>query len=249
VIVAVGLAVVAGCGLPPAARRGLLVDASSRAGSDGEPRAASASTVGSAHLRELQAHPAVVERVAWMLGRGRRTLRTSLMRGLEFVPMIEREFGERGVPAELAYLPVVESCFLPDATGRSAVGLWQFTRSTARKYGLTVDRRIDERRDPAKSTRAAARYLRDLYDQFQSWDLALAAYNAGPGRVRRALRRKPRAGFFELAEGRLLPPITRRYVPKVLAVSVIGPRPESYGVELARKPRPVARPRLDDTRI
>ena len=188
----------------------------------------------------------VARRVVSMLSRGRRTLRTSLERSLDFVPMIERELGECGVPPELAYLPVVESRFLPDARGRAAVGVWQFTRSTARTYGLTVNRRVDERRDPAKSTRAAARYLRDLYDQFRSWDLALAAYNAGPGRVRRALRRKPSASFFELAEGRLLPPITRHYVPKVLAVSLIGPRPESYGVELSRETRAGVRARADD---
>jgi membrane-bound lytic murein transglycosylase D len=146
--------------------------------------------------------------------------------------MIEQELGEHGVPAELAYLPMVESRFRPDAVGRRAVGLWQFTRSTARKYGLTVNRSVDERRDPAKSTRAAARYLRDLYDQFESWDLALAAYNAGPGRVHRALRRRPEATFFELASHRLLPPITRRYVPKVLAIALIGPQPARYGVEV-----------------
>ena len=192
--------------------------------------------VGTEHLRRLQAHPDVAARVAHMLGRGRITLRTSLVRSVDYVPMIERELEEVGVPTELAYLPMVESRFLPNAVGRRAVGLWQFTRSTARLYGLTVNRKVDERRDPHKSTRAAARYLRDLYDQFESWDLALAAYNAGPGRVRRALRRRPEASFFELAQHRLLPPITRGYVPKVLAISIIGPSPEQFGVELARAP-------------
>ncbi len=188
--------------------------------------------VGAAHLKTLQGHPVVAQRVEHLLGRGRTTLTTSLERSLDFIPMIERELSENGVPAGLAYLPMVESRFRADAVGRTAVGLWQFTRSTARLYGLKVNRSVDERRDPAKSSRAAARYLRDLYDQFERWDLALAAYNAGPGRVRRALKRRPKASFFELAQHRLLPPVTRGYVPKVLAISVIGPEPGNFGVDL-----------------
>ena len=169
-----------------------------------------------------------------MLRRGRPTTRISLERSVDFVPMIEEILAEEGVPLELAYLPMVESRFRPHAVGRIAVGLWQFTRPTARIYGLEVSSRIDERRDPVKSTRAAARYLRHLYDRFGRWDLALAAYNAGPGRVRRALAQRPQASFFELAQHRLLPPITRAYVPKVLAISLIGPSPESYGLEIRR---------------
>jgi membrane-bound lytic murein transglycosylase D len=188
--------------------------------------------VGLDSLRQLQDHPAVAQRVDHMLGRSRRTLEISLRRSLEFVPMIERELAEVGVPIELAYLPMVESRFLPDAIGRRAVGLWQFTGPTARKFGLKVEGAIDERRDPEKSTRAAALYLRELYDRFGSWALALAAYNAGPGRVGRALRRQPEANFFELADLRLLPPVTRAYVPKVLAISLIGTRPGDYGVTL-----------------
>ena len=190
--------------------------------------------VGLEHLKTLQAHPMVQERMEYMLSRGRITLATSLERSVDFMPIIEEEFRAAGVPSALAYLPMVESRFLPNAVGRTAVGLWQFTRSTARVYGLRVDRTVDERRDPVKSSRAAARYLRDLYDQFESWDLALAAYNAGPGRVRQALRQRPAAGFFELAQKRLLPRITRSYVPKVLAISVIGPQQDSFGVALAQ---------------
>lgn len=193
-------------------------------------------TVGLDSLRRLQGHPAVARRVDHMLGRSRRTLEISLRRSLDFVPMIERELAEVGVPVELAYLPMVESRFLPDAIGRRAVGLWQFTRPTARKFGLKIDGEIDERRDPEKSTRAAALYLRELYDRFGSWALALAAYNAGPGRVGRALRRQPDANFFELADRRLLPPVTRAYVPKVLAISLIGTRPADYGVTLPDLP-------------
>lgn len=228
-----GLLLGAGCGLAP--RKAVVslegVEAPPLDGRAPEPPP-EAPRVGHEHLKSLQAHPAVAERIEQMLGHGRITLTTSLSRSLDFIPMIERELSEHGVPPELAYLPMVESRFRPDAVGRTAVGLWQFTRSTARLYGLRVDRSVDERRDPAKSSRAAARYLRDLYDQFESWDLALAAYNAGPARVRRALKRRPSATFFELARHRLLPPITRRYVPKVLAISVIGTQPSNFGVEL-----------------
>lgn len=228
-----GLLLGTGCGLAPRASVVPLegVEAPPLDPAPSEP-SLEAPRVGHDHLKSLQGHPAVAERIEQMLGRGRITLTTSLSRGLDFIPMIERELSEHGVPAELAYLPMVESRFRPDAVGRTAVGLWQFTRSTARLYGLRVDRSVDERRDPAKSSRAAARYLRDLYDQFESWDLALAAYNAGPARVRRALKRRPSATFFELARHRLLPPITRRYVPKVLAISVIGTQPSNFGVEL-----------------
>ena len=229
--------VAVGCGLAPLQRPAVPPAATEIA-----PVAAAAvvdlSTprVGAEGLRTLQGHPTVSQRVEHMLGRGRITLRTSLKRSVAYVPMIEEQLGEHGVPAELAYLPMVESRFRPNAVGRRAVGMWQFTRSTARLYGLTVNRKVDERRDPEKSSRAAARYLRDLYDQFESWDLALAAYNAGPGRVRRALKKRPEANFFELADRRLLPRITRGYVPKVLAISLIGPKPGTYGLEV-----PVAR--------
>lgn len=229
----VGLVVlaVAGCGLAPVQRPAGDLTTGEAQPLEGSVVEASLPRVGESHLKTLQAHPKVAERIEKMLGRGRITLTTSLERSLDYIPMIEKEFREHGVPAELAYLPMVESRFRPDAVGRTAVGLWQFTRSTARLYGLKVNRSVDERRDPAKSSRAAARYLRDLYDQFESWDLALAAYNAGPGRVRRALRHRPEASFFELAHHRLLPPITRGYVPKVLAISLIGPAPGSFGVD------------------
>lgn len=221
----------AGCGLAPVQRPSVEVAGTEARVIDSAASMKARPRVGSGHLKTLQAHPKVADRIDALLGRERITLTTSLERSLDYIPMIQQELREHGVPAELAYLPMVESRFLPDAVGRTAVGLWQFTRSTARLYGLKVNRHVDERRDPAKSSRAAARYLRDLYDQFQSWDLALAAYNAGPARVRRALRRRPEASFFELAQHRLLPPITRRYVPKVLAISLIGPKPGRFGVQ------------------
>jgi membrane-bound lytic murein transglycosylase D len=116
----------------------------------------------------------------------------------------------------------------PSAGG--LVGLWQFTAGTAKRYGLLVNREVDERRDPEKASRAAARLLRDLYDKFESWDLAIAAYNAGPAPIERALARSPGADFWKLADRGLLPGSTSQYVPKVLATALIASRPERYGL-------------------
>jgi len=193
--------------------------------------ASSAQVVDSAGLKRLTAHPTVTRQATQMAREHRFTLQTSLQRGLPYLPIIEREFRREGVPMGLAYLPIIESHFRADAMGRGTGGLWQFTTGTARLYGLTVNGRVDERRDPAKSSRAAARLLRDLHDEFGSWGLALAAYNAGSGRVQQALVGRPRANFFELAERGLLPAITRHYVPKVLAVALIGSSPESFGLK------------------
>lgn len=124
-----------------------------------------------------------------------------------------------GLPEEFLYLPLLESGMDPEAVSPAdAVGLWQFTDATARRYGLAVAAERDERRDGKLSTEAAGRYLRDLYLEFGSWELAAAAYNAGPGRVRRALRRSGGGTFWELAEAGALPAETRSYVPRFLAL-------------------------------
>jgi membrane-bound lytic murein transglycosylase D len=173
-------------------------------------------------------------KVASSATRVRREMSGVLRRGIErsgrYLPIIEREFERHGVPHELAYLPIVESNFTADAVGGGTVGLWQFTAGTAKRYGLIVNREIDERRDPEKATRAAARLLRDLYEKFDRWDLAVAAYNAGPLPVERALARNPGADFWKLADRGLLPSITRAYVPKVLATAFIASRPEHFGL-------------------
>ena len=184
-----------------------------------------------ARLDELRAHPRVVAQ-AHDLARDRWTVEVSLRRASRYFPMIERYLSQSGLPGELAYVPMVESRFLPDARNRRALGMWQFTAPTARAYGLRVDQGVDERRDPEKSTRAAILYLQDLHDRFGSWELALAAYNAGPSRVRRALIELPGASFWELAEAQLLPPITRSYVPKVIGSAMIAEHPERFGILL-----------------
>lgn len=182
-------------------------------------------------LAELRAHPRVVAQ-AEDLARDHRTVRVGLQRAEQFFDMIEAELLAHGLPRELAFVPMVESVFHPDARSRRAVGLWQFTAGTARAYGLQVGEGIDERRDPEKSTQAAVRYLRDLHARFGSWELALAAYNAGPSRVGRALARLPGGSFWELSEAGLLPPITRLYVPKVIGSALVADEPERFGLVL-----------------
>ncbi|GAB4259423.1 MAG: lytic transglycosylase domain-containing protein [Deferrisomatales bacterium] len=169
------------------------------------------------------ARPEVQALVAEFSGPRSRSFAEALERGRRYLPMIRRILAEEGLPEELAFLPVVESHFRPDARSPAgALGLWQFIESTARLSGLRVDWWVDERLDPELSTRAAARHLRELFDQFQDWELALAAYNAGPGAVYRALSRKDAQGFWELCDARALRAETRRYVPKFHAAAVLA---------------------------
>jgi membrane-bound lytic murein transglycosylase D len=150
-----------------------------------------------------------------------------MARGSEYATMISRKLDARGMPQELIYLPMIESEFKPTARSRvSAVGLWQFMAGTARHLGLTVGHRADERTNPSKSTDAALTYLSQLHDQFGSWYLAAAAYNAGPGTVSRALRNitgrtsGTDADFYRISPN--LPAETRDYVPKLIAAARVG---------------------------
>ena len=134
-----------------------------------------------------------------------------------YFPMFEKYFKEYGIPEDIKFLAIVESGLNPIARSRvGAVGLWQFMPATGKMYGLDIDWYIDERMDPEKSTEAACKYLRSLYNYFNAWDLALAAYNAGPGKVRRAIRKSGyKKDFWEIY--RYLPRETRSYVPQFLA--------------------------------
>jgi len=150
----------------------------------------------------------------------------TLERAKEYLPIIKPIIEESGLPIELAYLPIIESAFNPYAVSRSgAAGLWQFIPSTARRYGLRVDESVDERFDVVKSTYAAVRYLKDLYDMFGSWELALAAYNCGENCVKSRT-----AGVdFWITKDRL-PEETRNYVPAFFAVLLILRDPVKYGL-------------------
>ncbi|HET8798906.1 MAG TPA: transglycosylase SLT domain-containing protein [Thermoanaerobaculia bacterium] len=163
------------------------------------------------------------------------SIQTSLLRSASYKNLIDEALGEHELPKGLAYLPVIESAYLPKLTSRAgAHGIWQFMPATAREYGLRVDWWIDERADPERSTRAAAKYLKDLHRMFDGdWSLALAAYNCGPGRVRRTLDEAGAATFWELLESGLLPKETRGYVPTFYATLRIASDPATYGFELA----------------
>jgi membrane-bound lytic murein transglycosylase D len=154
----------------------------------------------------------------------------ALDRGALYVPLFHRVLEEEGLPKDLIYLSMIESAFKPRAVSRAgARGLWQFITGTGKLYGLRQDYWVDDRFDPEKATRAAARHLKDLYDEFGDWYLAMAAYNAGPRRIERAIQRSGDRDFWTLAQKRYLPRETRSYVPLILAATLIGKNPEAYG--------------------
>jgi len=171
-------------------------------------------------------------------GRLRTYLTEALGRSTRYLPMIHDIFRAEGVPLDLAYVPLVESAFKPNAFSRAkAKGLWQFMRGTALENGLKHDWYIDERSEPEKATRAAAKYLKTLYRMFGDWHLALASYNGGPGTVQRAMKRSGRDDFWKLsASPRLLPRETRDYVPLILAAVIIAKNPTQYGFALPAPP-------------
>ncbi len=164
--------------------------------------------------------------------RGRGTLERALARSGRYREMIERILKEEGVPQDLIYLAQAESGFHPYAVSRAgARGIWQFMGSRARAYDLHHDVWMDERQDPEKSTRAAARHLKDLYNQFGDWYLAMAAYNSGPGTVQSAVKRTGYADFWELYRRNVLPKETRNYVPIIVAVTIMAKNPEQYSLD------------------
>ncbi|MEJ5173615.1 MAG: transglycosylase SLT domain-containing protein [Hydrogenothermaceae bacterium] len=148
-----------------------------------------------------------------------------------FLPMVRRVFREEGLPEELAYLAIVESGFNPYATSPSnAAGIWQFIPSTGKRFGLRIDDYIDERRDPYKSTVAAAKYLKTLYSMFGSWELAIAGYNCGEKCVQ---KRAESAGSYNFSDIKYaLPKETMEYVPRFFAISLIAKDPEKYGINV-----------------
>ncbi len=162
----------------------------------------------------------------------RRTFERWLKRAEIYLPYILKIFREYNIPDDLAFLPFGESGFNPRAYSRAgAAGIWQFMPATARKYGLTVNWWIDERLDPFRSTIAAARYLSDLYKMFGDWYLALAAYNAGEGKISKALKRSKKDNFFHIAKPRYLRLETRMYVPKFMAILKIVRNLDKLGFE------------------
>jgi membrane-bound lytic murein transglycosylase D len=163
---------------------------------------------------------------------GRRTLLAGFKRAGRYRPMIERIFQEEGVPQELLYLAQAESAFLPRAvSNKQAVGMWQFISETGATFRLSRTSAFDERLDPEKSTRAAARYLKSLYKHYGDWYLAMAAYNCGAGAVDRAVERTGYADYWELLKRHALPRETSNYVPVILAITIIAKNPQDYGLD------------------
>ncbi|MCC7439448.1 MAG: LysM peptidoglycan-binding domain-containing protein [Armatimonadetes bacterium] len=171
--------------------------------------------------------------------KGRKIFGTWLERTGRYFPMYERVMEEEGVPDEIKHLSMIESGLKPTAVSwAKAAGLWQFIPSTGQMYGMTINWHVDERRDPEKATRAAARYLRDLYQDLGDWHLALASYNCGPGRVKSAIAKANSRDYWTISE--YLPRETRQYVPLFIAATKITMNPETYGFTNIRYMAPAA---------
>jgi membrane-bound lytic murein transglycosylase D len=169
--------------------------------------------------------------------RGSAIVETGLRRAGRYREMVRRVLKEEGLPQDLIYLAQAESAFLPQAVSKAgARGMWQFMSFAGRKYGLQKTWWVDERQDPEKATRAAARDLRDLYGQFGDWYLAMAAYNSGAGAVQHAVERTGYADFWELYHRNALPKETMNYVPIILALTLISKDPARYGIEFDPEP-------------
>jgi len=179
--------------------------------------------------------------ITYFQGRGRGFIDKVLKRKVLYQKMISEEMEKQGLPQDLIYLAAGESGFNPFAISRKrCVGIWQFGLATGEIYGLRKNRWVDEREDPVKSTQAAARTLKDLYQTFGDWYLAMAAYDSGPGTVQRAVERTGYADFWKLRELRALPGETQNYVPIFIAIAIIAKDPKAYGFDpvVEDPPRP-----------
>lgn len=186
------------------------------------------------HDLDIPANERVLSFVELFQGRLHDFMASGLARAHRYLPMIRRVFQEEGVPQDLAYVPLVESAFKPTALSRaSARGMWQFMLGTAQEHGLSQNWFVDERADPEKATRAAAKYLKSLRDYFDGdWNLALASYNAGPGRIQRATQRARTTDYWSLTQtSRFLPRETCDYVPMIMAATLIAKNPALYGFD------------------
>ncbi|MEM1347682.1 MAG: transglycosylase SLT domain-containing protein, partial [Myxococcota bacterium] len=176
-------------------------------------------------------HPKIRAFLDFFDGRGKRTLVKWLTRMARYEPMIQQTLKEEGLPEDLIFVAMIESGFSPYATSPAkAVGLWQFIEVTGADMGLRIDRYVDERRDPVKSTRAAARYLKHLYEKYDSWPLALAAYNGGAGRVSGEMRRLNTNSYWALVRHQGMHEEARRYVSKIMTAALIHKNADLFGL-------------------
>jgi len=187
------------------------------------------------HDIPIEQNSRVLQYVELFQGRLREFIQDGLTRGTQYLPMIQKVFRAEGLPLDLAYIPIIESGFKPNAVSKAqAKGPWQFMKATALENGLHHDWYIDERSDPEKATLAAAKYLKTLNKLFDGdWNLVLAAYNGGPGRVQRAMKRSGKEDFWDLSQSsKYLPRETREYVPLILAAIIVAKNPVQYGFEV-----------------
>jgi membrane-bound lytic murein transglycosylase D len=179
----------------------------------------------------LTMNDAVLGYINYFSGRGHNTIVAGLERAGKYRPMIQRVLAEEGVPQELIHLAQAESGFLPRAvSNKAATGMWQFVQFRGREYGLNQTAYTDDRLDPEKATRAAARHLKDLYHEFGDWYLAIAAYNCGPGNVTKGVERTGYADFWELRARHAIPTETTNYVPIILAMTIMTKNAAEYGL-------------------
>ncbi len=186
---------------------------------------------------ELEAIPTEVNAsvqkwITYFQGRGREHMEKYLARSTRYEKLMKKVLRDNGLPEDLFYIALIESGFSSRATSHAAaVGYWQFIRGTGKRYGLDINRLMDERRDPVLATQAAAEYFKGLYSVFGSWYLAMASYNVGENRVKREVMKHMTRDFWELARRKRLPRETVNYVPKFIAAKLIAKSPEQYGFE------------------
>jgi LysM repeat protein len=172
----------------------------------------------------------VQEFISFFQGRAESFFSRSLARSQAYEEMMKKIFREKNLPEDLFYLALIESGYNPTALSRAkASGIWQFIAQTAKRFGLRVDKWVDERRDPEKSTLAAAEYLKTLHGLFNNWDLATASYNAGEGKLLAAMKKARSEDFWEISNHRYLKQETKKYVPMFLAAMTIAKEPQKYG--------------------
>ena len=178
--------------------------------------------------------------IAYFTGSGKKHYQKWLERGGRYTPMMIKKLKKAGLPQDLIYLSMIESGFSTYAhSSASAVGLWQFIKTTGSENGLRIDWWVDERRNPEKATDAAIRFLSYLHRKFDNWYLAWAAYNGGPGRVGRAITKYEERDFWTLVDKNAFPAETDNYVPKIIAAAIVGKYADKYGFSLDNKMKPL----------
>jgi membrane-bound lytic murein transglycosylase D len=188
----------------------------------------------------LVVNDTVLGYINYFAGRGHRTIEAGLQRAGKYSAMVSKILAEEGVPQELIHLAQAESGFLPRAVSRAAAtGMWQFVKFRGNQYGLMQTPYSDERLDPEKATRAAARHLHDLYNEFGDWYLAIAAYNCGPGNIEKAVERTGYADFWQLRDRGVLPKETTNYVPIILAMTIMSKNAAEYGLDQITPDAPI----------